>query len=204
MRPTELVMRAIGVATRAHGMQTRKELSEPYIVHPIAVAETAADLGANAELIAVCLLHDTVEDTDMTLATLSQLFPDSPFIVTTTDAVTKSWSKIAIQPSELARYKRDYYEKICHTPGAPFVKVLDRLWNLRDMIRTVHKSPNTNKWARTYLAKTLAEFGPVLDALEAQSVSGFMTKMGVSAPNVDKTIRLFHETVTELAQEIAK
>ncbi|MGO1774610.1 MAG: HD domain-containing protein, partial [Agrococcus casei] len=61
-----LIQRAFILAERAHEGQFRKS-GEPYISHPVAVAQILADLGIGAVTIAAALLHDTVEDTDYTL-----------------------------------------------------------------------------------------------------------------------------------------
>ena len=58
-----LIERAYQVAERAHEGQTRKS-GEPYITHPLAVAQILADLGLGPKAIAAALLHDTVEDTE--------------------------------------------------------------------------------------------------------------------------------------------
>ena len=196
---TLLIMRAASFAAAAHGAQTRKELKEAYINHPIAVAADAAELGCSAEFIAACLLHDVVEDTDVTLAELDVAFADHPYTVTLVEAVSKWWDKRAT-PAEVAENKRKYYQKICDTAGGPLLKVLDRRRNLMDMIRTIHNSPSANKWARTYLAKTLEEFPPVLSALLAQ---GLATPGPTTNPELNVRM-MFNETLAQLAQEIAK
>ena len=61
-----LVERAYDAAKRAHAGQLRKS-GEPYITHPVAVAQILADLGIGAKTLAAALLHDTVEDTEYTL-----------------------------------------------------------------------------------------------------------------------------------------
>ncbi len=59
-----LIERAYAVAERAHDGQKRRS-GEPYITHPVAVAQILADLGIGAKTIAAALLHDTVEDTEL-------------------------------------------------------------------------------------------------------------------------------------------
>lgn len=62
----ELYDRALAFATAAHGAidQRRKYTNEPYIVHPIAVAEIVRSVPHTPEMLAAALLHDCVEDTD--------------------------------------------------------------------------------------------------------------------------------------------
>jgi (p)ppGpp synthase/HD superfamily hydrolase len=57
-----LLVRAAAFAERAHRGVSRTHTGEPYIIHPLEVAEMIASLGYGAEVIAAALLHDTVED----------------------------------------------------------------------------------------------------------------------------------------------
>ena len=68
-----LIQHAYEVAERAHGEQTRAS-GEPYVNHCVAVAKILSDMNLPAPVIAAGLLHDTVEDTALTLADLSHEF----------------------------------------------------------------------------------------------------------------------------------
>lgn len=72
-RARERVLSALEVANVAHQGQVRKS-GEPYIIHPIAVAAILADLRMDRDCIIAGLLHDTVEDTPITLEELETLF----------------------------------------------------------------------------------------------------------------------------------
>ena len=63
----ELLAEAYGVAHRAHRGQTRKS-GEPFVYHPLAAADILADLRLDPTTIAAALLHDVLEDTDVTKA----------------------------------------------------------------------------------------------------------------------------------------
>ncbi|WP_249226665.1 gamma-glutamylcyclotransferase family protein [Alicyclobacillus mengziensis] len=65
---SDIVERAVQVSARAHSGQTRKGSGTPYIVHPVSVAMILMRAGCDEEVVAAGLLHDTVEDTDLTLA----------------------------------------------------------------------------------------------------------------------------------------
>ena len=82
----ELIQRAYRVAEEAHREQKRHS-GEPYINHCLAVASILADLGVPAEVVAAALLHDTVEDTTITLKDLKRDFDDT--IANLVDGVTK-------------------------------------------------------------------------------------------------------------------
>ncbi|MBE7534785.1 MAG: bifunctional (p)ppGpp synthetase/guanosine-3',5'-bis(diphosphate) 3'-pyrophosphohydrolase [Anaerolineales bacterium] len=80
------IQRAYELAERAHRGQTRSS-GEPYITHCIAVANILADLHVPATVIAAALLHDTVEDTSVTLSDIRNEFDDTVSILV--DGVTK-------------------------------------------------------------------------------------------------------------------
>ena len=61
-------------ATTAHGDQKRKYTNDPYIVHPIAVSEIVKTVAHTDEMVAAALLHDVVEDTDVTLDQIKDKF----------------------------------------------------------------------------------------------------------------------------------
>jgi GTP pyrophosphokinase len=82
----ELILRAYKLAEKAHRGQKRAS-GEPYISHCIAVAIILADLHVPAEVVAAGLLHDTVEDTDVTLEDIRRDFKDE--IARMVDGVTK-------------------------------------------------------------------------------------------------------------------
>eukprot|EP00178_Gracilaria_changii_P006187 TRINITY_DN205_c0_g1_i1.p1 TRINITY_DN205_c0_g1~~TRINITY_DN205_c0_g1_i1.p1 ORF type:complete len:1026 (+),score=165.58 TRINITY_DN205_c0_g1_i1:1660-4737(+) len=72
-RARERVLCALEVATVAHRGQKRKS-GEPFIIHPVAVAAILADMRMDRDCIIAGLLHDTVEDTPLTLEELESLF----------------------------------------------------------------------------------------------------------------------------------
>ena len=82
----ELIERAYKVAENAHREQKRAS-GEPYISHCVAVAAILADLRVPANVVAAGLLHDTVEDTSITLEDLEEKFGSE--IAHLVDGVTK-------------------------------------------------------------------------------------------------------------------
>ncbi|MCB0783760.1 MAG: bifunctional (p)ppGpp synthetase/guanosine-3',5'-bis(diphosphate) 3'-pyrophosphohydrolase, partial [Flavobacteriales bacterium] len=71
---TRQIRKAFNLAVEAHKDQRRKS-GEPYIYHPIAVARICAEeIGLGATGVVAALLHDTVEDTDLTLDDIRDLF----------------------------------------------------------------------------------------------------------------------------------
>src|SRR5262249_12802664 len=81
-----LLSRAYSIAEQMHRGQTRKS-GDPYITHPLAVAQILADLGVDTITLVAALLHDTVEDTSYTLQALEDDF--GPEVTLLVDGVTK-------------------------------------------------------------------------------------------------------------------
>src|ERR1051326_5241074 len=82
----DVLRRAFELAQRAHEGQFRLS-GEPYIEHPVAVAGVLAELHLDADTLAAALLHDTVEDTAVTLDDLGQQF--GPTVARLVEGVTK-------------------------------------------------------------------------------------------------------------------
>jgi len=81
-----LIERAFAFAKEAHGEQKRAS-GEPYITHPLHVAAFLADLGFDATSVAAAFMHDVLEDTSVTRASVEKQFgPDVAFLI---DGVTK-------------------------------------------------------------------------------------------------------------------
>ncbi len=70
---TELLDRAIVFAVNAHAGTERRGKGYPYIVHPMEAMEIVATMTADQELLAAAALHDTVEDTEVTVEQLLSL-----------------------------------------------------------------------------------------------------------------------------------
>jgi (p)ppGpp synthase/HD superfamily hydrolase len=69
-----IIEKALQIASLAHEGQYRKNTNIPYIVHPVAVGMILQKAGYRDEMIAAGILHDTVEDTDLTLSDLERDF----------------------------------------------------------------------------------------------------------------------------------
>ncbi|MFD3444862.1 RelA/SpoT family protein [Microbacteriaceae bacterium 4G12] len=122
-----LIERAYTAAERAHDGQKRRS-GEPYITHPVAVAQILADLGIGPKTIAAALLHDTVEDTDYTLDMLQHDFGDE--IAMLVDGVTKL-DKVKYGDSAQAETVRKMIVAMSKDIRVLIVKLADRLHNAR-------------------------------------------------------------------------
>lgn len=103
-----LTMRARAFAAAAHLGQKRKYTGDPYIVHPIAVADMVARKGGTTEMVAAALLHDVVEDTPVTSEEIHEKF--GPVIGGLVDELTDEYTKENYP--EWNRAKRKHAESI--------------------------------------------------------------------------------------------
>jgi GTP pyrophosphokinase len=122
-----IVERAYQVAKKAHEGQLRKS-GEPYITHPLAVAEILVDLGIGAKTIAAALLHDTVEDTEYTLEAVTRDF--GPEIGLLVDGVTKL-DKLKLGEDAQAETVRKMVVAMSKDIRVILIKLADRLHNAR-------------------------------------------------------------------------
>lgn len=122
-----LVYRAYQVARRQHEGQFRQS-GEPYITHPVAVANILAELGVGAVTVAAALLHDTVEDTDYSLDQLTDEFGEE--IAMLVDGVTKL-DKVTYGDSAQAETVRKMVIAMSKDIRVLVIKLADRLHNAR-------------------------------------------------------------------------
>ncbi|HEX3825340.1 MAG TPA: bifunctional (p)ppGpp synthetase/guanosine-3',5'-bis(diphosphate) 3'-pyrophosphohydrolase [Mycobacteriales bacterium] len=124
---SRLVVRAYEVAERCHRGQQRRS-GDPYISHPLAVATIAAELGMEPPTLCAALLHDTVEDTALSLAEVSREFGEE--VGRLVDGVTKL-DKVRYGESAEAETIRKMVVAMARDPKVLIVKLADRLHNIR-------------------------------------------------------------------------
>jgi protein-tyrosine phosphatase len=136
-----LVLRALEFAARAHRQQLRKGTDLPYITHPVEVAWLLWQSGADEEVVAAALLHDTVEDTATTLEAVREEF--GPRVAGLVAAVS--------EPDKKASWEARKQHTIDHLRTAPMdVKLLacaDKISNLRAVLSDLERQGNA-VWQR--------------------------------------------------------
>ena len=132
----ELIGRAYDVAEEMHRSQLRKS-GEPYLIHPMAVAEILADLGMDEETIVAGLLHDVVEDTEYTEKQLVADFGEEVGLLV--DGVTKLGSlKFQSKEERQAENLRKMFLAMSKDIRVLIIKLSDRLHNLRTINYMTH------------------------------------------------------------------
>ncbi|MCE0507786.1 bifunctional (p)ppGpp synthetase/guanosine-3',5'-bis(diphosphate) 3'-pyrophosphohydrolase [Microbacterium sp. KKR3/1] len=122
-----VIERAYAVAKEKHEGQKRQS-GEPYITHPLAVAQILAELGLGPRAIAAALLHDTVEDTGYALTDLTAEFGDE--VAMLVDGVTKL-DKVKYGESAQAETVRKMIVAMSKDIRVLLIKLADRLHNAR-------------------------------------------------------------------------
>ncbi len=126
-----LIMKAYNYAKSHHGEQCRRS-GEPYIIHPLNVAYILADIGLDDSTICAALLHDVVEDTEVTDADIRQEFGIE--IAEMVEGVTKLGS---VQFASIEEQQVEDYRKMFLAMGKDIrvilIKLADRLHNMRTL-----------------------------------------------------------------------
>jgi GTP pyrophosphokinase len=158
----DLLRRAYEVAAEAHAGQVRKT-GDPYITHPLAVAQMLAGYGLDEPTLAAALLHDTVEDTNLTLNDLSMQFGDE--IGRLIDGVTKL-DRVRYSNREQAQAAtiRKMVVAMAQDVRVLIIKLFDRLHNLRtvDALREEKQ--------RRVAQETLDVYAPLAHRLGVQEI----------------------------------
>ena len=124
-----MLQRAFEVADQRHATQLRHS-GDPYITHPLAVANILAELGMDTTTLVAALLHDTVEDTGYTLEALSEEFGEE--VGHLVDGVTKL-DRVVLGSAAEGETIRKMITAMARDPRVLVIKVADRLHNMRTM-----------------------------------------------------------------------
>lgn len=134
---TEMVVKvykALCVAYRAHRGQVRKS-GEPFIIHPVQVGLLLADLRMDGETVMAGLLHDTVEDTDLTFVQVEALFGSTVRAIVEGETKVSKLPKLAFSDfaDEQAENLRQMFVAMTDDYRIIIVKLADRLHNMRTL-----------------------------------------------------------------------
>lgn len=151
MDAASLERRALAFATAAHGSidQRRKYTGEPYIVHPITVAEIVRTVPHDGPMIAAALLHDVVEDTPVTIEEILNEFGREV-------GELVDWLTDVSRPADGNRRKRKHLDLLHTAKATPAAKTI-KLADLIDNTRTIAKY-DPSFW-RVYKREKIALLG---------------------------------------------
>ena len=165
---TELLDRAIIFAVKAHSGTERRGKGYPYIVHPLEAVEIVATMTNDQELLAAAALHDTVEDTDVTLEQIQAEFGDR--IATLVAAESDEMSAGVSEEDSWHIRKRAAIDRLAKASrDVKMVALGDKLSNIRAIARDYSvqgdalwnlfhaKYPKDHEWHYRGLAEALKE-----------------------------------------------
>jgi GTP diphosphokinase / guanosine-3',5'-bis(diphosphate) 3'-diphosphatase len=177
-----LLRRAYVVSAHAHRNQLRSS-GEPYLVHPLNVAMILADMRLDEVSIATGLLHDVLEDTEMTKERLAELFgPDVAHLV---DGVTKiSRYAFTSREAQQAETFRKMLLAMTDDLRVILVKLADRLHNMR----TLEHLPEEKR--RAISAETMEIYAPLANRLGMGKVKGELEDLSFRFLHPDEHVQL--------------
>jgi len=157
------VFKAIEFATKAHSEHFRKKTNIPYIVHPLKAAQALMEVNCPNKIVIACLLHDTIEDTDIKYCDIEQNF----------GRYVAELVKQASEPDKKASWKARKAHAIetlqKASSDAALVACADKLDNIKSMKREYEKigervwekfnaSKDDQKWYYDSLAEVFSRF----------------------------------------------
>jgi guanosine-3',5'-bis(diphosphate) 3'-pyrophosphohydrolase len=179
-----LILKAYDVGEAAHRGQTRKT-GEPYILHPVAVAQILADMRMDHQSIAAAILHDTIEDTPLSWEEIRDQFGTE--IADLVEGVTKlDKMKFRTRVQADAESFRKLMLAMSRDLRVIFIKLADRLHNMRTL-------GSMSKDSRRRIAReTLDIYAPIADRLGMNSMKHELEDMGFA-----NLYPWRHRTITE-------
>ena len=178
---TSLLDRAIIFAVNAHAGTERRGKGFPYIVHPMEAVEIVATMTSDQELLAAAALHDTVEDTDVTVDRLREEFGDR--IASLVASESDTFQDGVSEEDSWHDRKRAAISRLASTShDAKIVALGDKLSNMRaiardysvmgdDLWNIFHaKDPKDHEWHYRGLADSLRELEDTFAFKEFESL----------------------------------
>ncbi|WP_426702033.1 RelA/SpoT family protein [Rhodanobacter sp. Col0626] len=174
----ERVLRAFLIGAQAHAGQERKS-GEPYITHPVAVAGILAELGLDAETIIAAILHDTLEDTELSREALAEEFGE--VVAELVDGVTKlDKMRFGSRQEADAESFRKMLLAMARDIRVILIKLADRLHNMRTL--GAKDAGSRRRIAR----ETLEIFAPIAQRLGMNKFKAELQDLGFRALYPDR------------------
>jgi len=174
----ERVLRAFEIGAVAHAGQERKS-GEPYITHPVAVAGILAELGLDAETIIAAILHDTLEDTELSREALAAEFGEA--VAELVDGVTKlDKMRFGTRQEADAESFRKMLLAMARDIRVILIKLADRLHNMRTL------GAKEGESRRRIARETLEIFAPIAQRLGMNKFKAELQDLGFRALYPDR------------------
>jgi len=184
------IKKAIEFAVKYHCMQQR-ESGAPYYSHPLEVAEIIAEMRLDTDSIVTAILHDTIEDTDLTLEEIEQNFGKD--VAKLVDSVTKL-TKIKFHEDNVRQAEnfRKLLIALSDDIRVLLIKLADRLHNMR----TIDFISNQEKKKRIAL-ETLELYAPLAERIGMQQIKTELQDIcfGILNPDIRESIVLRFKTI---------
>jgi guanosine-3',5'-bis(diphosphate) 3'-pyrophosphohydrolase len=166
----ELVRKAYEFSQKHHAGQSRAS-GEPYLVHPLGVAQVLAEMKMDAVAIAAGLLHDSVEDTSVTIVDIRKEFGEQ--VAHIVEGVTKiSQIDFATREEQQAENLRKMMLAMVDDIRVVLIKLADRLHNMRTL---EHLTPERQQ---KIAKETLEIYGPIAHRLGMGKIRGELEDLG--------------------------
>lgn len=196
----ELIERAFECARDAHEGQYRRS-GEPYIIHPVAVANILADLHMDHQTLMAALLHDVIEDTEVTKEELAGQFGEN--VAELVDGVSKLTQ---IEFKSKAEAQAQNFQKMTLAMAKDIrvilVKLADRLHNMRTL------GPLHHEKRRRIATETLDIYAPIANRLGINSIRveledlGFAALYPMRAKYIRKAVKKLRGNHNEIIEDI--
>ena len=178
-KKVDLITKAFNFARQAH-KGVRRLSGEPYIMHPIAVAQIAcSEIGLGSTSICSALLHDVVEDTDYTVEDIENIF--GPKIAQIVDGLTKISGGIF---GEQASAQAENFKKLLLTMSDDIrvilIKICDRLHNMR----TLDSQPANKQYK--IAGETLYIYAPLANRLGLNKIKSELENLSFKFEHPDE------------------
>src|SRR5277367_4754164 len=166
----ELVRKAYEYSQKNHAGQLRAS-GEPYLVHPLGVAQVLAEMKMDAVAIAAGLLHDSVEDTSVTIVDIRKEFGEQ--VAHIVEGVTKiSQIDFATREEQQAENLRKMMLAMVDDIRVVMIKLADRLHNMRTL---EHLTPERQQ---KIAQETLEIYAPIAHRLGMGKIRGELEDLG--------------------------
>lgn len=158
------IKKAFEFANKAHGEQKRHS-GEPYIVHPLAVAEILADFSCDTDTIVAALLHDTLEDTKVTEQDISNNFGETALFLVRAVTKIKDIENRDTKDTSYRTLMRMFFA-MADDIRVILIKLADRLHNLK----TLEFMPESRR--KDIAIKSIQMYGSVAERLNMGEMKG--------------------------------